>query len=215
MTPALAYLRTSSAANIGANKDSDVRQREAINGFARRSRFQIVAEFYDPAVKGSDPIDTRPGFKALLDRIVSNGVRTVIVEDASRFARHLLTQEGGIALLVSLGVRVLTASGDDLTDSDDEFRVAMRQIMGVFSQLEKARLVKKLAAARARKRAAGGYAGGQKGHAELKPEVVALAKKLRRNRSLREISGELAKRGHVNQRGRPYAPQSVKDMLAS
>jgi hypothetical protein len=25
------------------------------------------------------PIDTRPGFRALLDRIVSNGVRTVIV----------------------------------------------------------------------------------------------------------------------------------------
>ena len=47
-------------------------------------------------------------------------------------------------MLVGLGVRVLTAAGDDLTDSDDEFRVAMRQIMGVFSQLEKTRLVKKL-----------------------------------------------------------------------
>ena len=57
---------------------------------------------------------------------------------------------------------MLTAGGDDLTDSDDEFRIAMRQMMGVFSQLEKTRLVKKLAAARARKRAAGGYAGGQK-----------------------------------------------------
>jgi hypothetical protein len=32
-------------------------------------------------------------------------------------------------------------------DSDGEFRVAMRQIMGVFSQLEKTRLVKKLKAA--------------------------------------------------------------------
>ena len=38
-----------------------------------------------------------------------------IVEDASRFARHLLTQEAGIALLVGLGVRVFTAAGDDLT----------------------------------------------------------------------------------------------------
>ena len=162
MTTALAYLRTSSAANVGADKDSETRQRAAISGFARRARYTVAEWFYDPAVKGSDPIDTRPGFKALLDRIVSNGVRTVIVEDASRFARHLLTQEAGIALLVGLGVRVITASGDDLTDSDDEFRVAMRQMMGVFSQLEKTRLVKKLAAARARKRAAGGYAGGQK-----------------------------------------------------
>ena len=85
-------------------------------------------------------------------------MRVVIVEDASRFARHLLIQEAGIALLVGLGVRVMTANGDDLTDSDDEFRVAMRQIMGVSSQLERARLVKKLQAAKDRKRAAGGKA---------------------------------------------------------
>lgn len=213
MIPALAYLRTSSAANVRADKDSETRQREAISAFAKRSRHDVVEWFYDPAVKGSDPIDTRPGFKALLDRIVRNGIRTVIVEDASRFARHLLTQEAGIALLVGLGVRVVTSSGDDLTDSDDEFRVAMRQIMGVFSQLEKTRLVKKLSAARARKRASGGYAGGQKPHAKLRPEVVALAKKLKRGRSLRSISAALAEAGHVNVNGRPYAAQSVKAML--
>jgi hypothetical protein len=37
---------------------------------------------YDAAVSGADPIDRRPGFRALLDRIISNGVRTVVVEDA-------------------------------------------------------------------------------------------------------------------------------------
>ena len=41
-------------------------------------------------------------------------------------------------------------AADDLTESDDEMRVAMRQIVGVFSQLEKTRLVKKLRAARER-----------------------------------------------------------------
>ena len=30
--PAIAYLRTSSAANVGSNKDSDTRQRQAIAG---------------------------------------------------------------------------------------------------------------------------------------------------------------------------------------
>ena len=33
-TPALAYLRTSSAANVGPDKDSDRRQRDAIRAFA-------------------------------------------------------------------------------------------------------------------------------------------------------------------------------------
>src|SRR5262245_22322793 len=153
-TPALAYLRTSSATNVGVDKDSDRRQRDAIAAFARHSGHELVAEFYDAAVSGADPIEGRPGFKALLERVVANGARVVIVEDASRFARTLMVQEAGIALLVGLGVRVLTSRGDDLTDSDDEMRVAMRQIAGVFSQLEKTRLVKKLAGARARKREA-------------------------------------------------------------
>jgi DNA invertase Pin-like site-specific DNA recombinase len=93
-------------------------------------RSRLIEEFYDAAVSGADPIDARPGFKALLERIMSNGVRTVIVEDASRFARTLMVQEAGIATLAGLGVRVITSRGDDLTESDDEMRVAMRQIVG-------------------------------------------------------------------------------------
>jgi hypothetical protein len=60
-----------------------------------------------------------PRRRGLLDRIESNGVRTVIVEDASRFARELVTQELGILALIKRGVRVLTANGDNLTDSSD------------------------------------------------------------------------------------------------
>src|SRR5215216_5132696 len=97
---AVAYLRTSSAANVGADKDSDKRQREAIAGFAKRAGYEVVAEYHDAAVSGADPIESRPGFAALLDKIEGNGVRVVIVEDASRFARDLVTQELGIVALI-------------------------------------------------------------------------------------------------------------------
>src|SRR6266852_4876687 len=109
--------------------------------FAKRAGLEITEEFYDQDVSGADPIESRLGFSALLDRIESDGVRTVVVEDASRFARQLIVQEAGIIALIERGVRVLTASGDDLTETDDPFKVAMRQIAGVFAQLEKARLV--------------------------------------------------------------------------
>src|SRR5262249_42512959 len=141
---AVAYIRTSSAANVGADKDSDRRQRLAISLFAKRASFDLVGEFTDAAVSGADPIETRPGFAALLDRIEGNGVRTVLVEDASRFARELVTQELGIIALIKRGVRVLTANGDDLTDTSDPSRVMMRQIAGAFAEYEKARLVAKL-----------------------------------------------------------------------
>src|SRR3954447_25193078 len=158
-----------------------------------------------------------PVFAALLDRIESNGVRTVLVEDASRFARDLVTQELGLLALIGRGVRVLTVSGDDLTNTNDPFKVAMRQIAGAFAQLEKTRLVGKLKAARERKRAAGTKVEGRKSHAELRPEVVILVKRLYRaspktgkRRSLREIAAELAQIGHLNERSKPYAAQSIK-----
>jgi DNA invertase Pin-like site-specific DNA recombinase len=56
-----------------------------------------LERFHDAAVSGSDAIEDRPGFAALLDRIENNGVRTVIIEDVSRFARemkaHILAAE--------------------------------------------------------------------------------------------------------------------------
>lgn len=216
---AVAYLRTSSAANVGADKDSDHRQREAIASFAKRSNFSIEGEYYDAAVSGADPIETRPGFSALLDRIESNGIRTVIVEDASRFARDLVTQELGLLALIERGVTVLTSSGDDLTNTEDAFKIAMRQIAGAFAQLEKSRLVSKLKAARDRKRAAGVKVEGRKSHAERSPQVVTLARLLRRkdrrgNRlALREIAAELARQGHMSSKGTPFSPSVIKRML--
>ena len=222
-TKALAYLRTSSVSNVGSDKDSDKRQRAAIAAFARSHGFQIVEEFYDPGVSGADPIETRPGFSALLDRIEGNGVRTVLVEDASRFARDLVTQELGILALIGRGVRVLTASGDDLTNTDDPFKIAMRQIAGTFAQLEKARLVAKLRGARERKRATGVKVEGRKSYAEWEngAAMVRLAKRLHRypvngqRRSLREVSKALALAGYVARSGKPFDPKLVARMVES
>ena len=52
-----------------------------------------------------------------------------------------------------------------------------------------------------------------------RPEVVALARRLRRRRpkggqlSLRGVSKELAARGFLNELGKPYAAKSVASML--
>jgi DNA invertase Pin-like site-specific DNA recombinase len=218
---AVAYIRTSSAANVGSDKDSEVRQRAAITAFAKRAGFALLGEFSDPGVSGADPIEMRPGFSALLDRIESNGVRTLIVEDASRFARDLVTQELGIVALIKRNVRVVTANGDDLTDSSDPSRKMIRQIAGSFAEYEKARLVAKLKAARDRKRVTQGKCEGRKSWAEINPELVREAKRLRRRspkwhqRSLRQVAAELAKLGYVNERGSQFNPASIAAMMAA
>jgi DNA invertase Pin-like site-specific DNA recombinase len=218
---AFAYLRTSSAANVGEEKDSQKRQTEAIERFAQRRDFQIIGTFKDDAISGEDDIASRPGFSAMLDALEANGARTVIVEDASRFARKVLVQELGIITLLARKVTCWATAGEiELTNTDDEFKIAMRQIAATFAQLEKARLVKKLKAARDRKRAAGVKVEGRKSIAEMRPDTIELARKLSRarpkggKRSLREISAELAAQGHVTAKGTPYAPTAVKLMLA-
>ena len=87
------------------------------------------------------------------------------------------------------------------------------------SAFDREMTVAKLAGARARKKAATGKCEGRKSHIEVRPDVVALARKLRRKTkagqmSLRGISAELAVHGHVNERGKPFNPASIGAMLA-
>lgn len=219
---AVGYLRTSSAANVGSEKDSDKRQRAAIERFCKSAGYAIAPDdwFYDEAVSGADQLGSREGWSALMDRILSNGVRTVIVEDASRFARELMVQEQGILELRKAGVTVLTANGDDLTASNDPGRTMIRQIMGSFSEYEKARLVAKLKSARDRKIAETGRCGGRTALADASPEALALARKLRRanpttgkRMSYRDVAQKLAEAGHVAASGNALSPSVVKRLL--
>jgi DNA invertase Pin-like site-specific DNA recombinase len=219
LAKAVAYIRTSSAANVGADKDSDKRQRVAIEQYGKRSGLEIVEWFYDPAVSGADPIEARPGFSALLARIASNGVRTIIVETASRFARDLMVQEVGFAKLQGLGVKLVAADSPHSFLDDTPTSKLIRQILGAVSEFDKAMIVAKLKGARDRKRALTGKCEGRKSHAESNPDLVREAKRLRRRspkghqRSLRDVAAELARLGYLNVNGKLFAAMSVKSML--
>ena len=107
MQKAIAYYRTSSATNVGPDKDLLERQRSAVEAYAKRAGYEIVESYYDEAVSGADALDARPGFAEALKRIASNGVRTIIVETASRFARDLIVAETGFRRLRMPGSRSL------------------------------------------------------------------------------------------------------------
>jgi hypothetical protein len=80
-------------------------------------------------------------------------------------------------------------------------------------------LVTKLKEARDRKRATGAKVEGRKSHAEMNPDMVALAKKLHRcpvngkRQSLREVAKELGETGYLDSKGKVFSAQSIKSMV--
>jgi DNA invertase Pin-like site-specific DNA recombinase len=217
---AIGYMRTSSATNVGDGKDSEARQRKAIESYAKAAGMVVVDWFYDAAVSGADPIEARPGFTAALARIAGNGVRTIIVETANRFARDLMVQEVGFAMLRDLGVTLIAADSPSPFLDDGPTSKLIRQILGAVSEFDKAMTVAKLKGARDRVRRQRGKCEGRKSYAEREggPELVALARQIHsnpngRSPSLRTVATALAAKGYVTSTGRPYSASAVASML--
>jgi DNA invertase Pin-like site-specific DNA recombinase len=220
----VAYMRTSSRANAGEDKDSEKRQRAAITAFAKANGYEIAEDdfYYDAAVSGVDQVAERPGFSAMLNRIASNGVRTILIESPDRFARDLTVQLTGHDFLRSLGVELIPTTAPDYFVEDTPTAVLVRQVLGAIAQFEKSSLVAKLRAARERKRVDGHKVEGRKSNAERDPELAELVRELARppvghaaNRgpSLREIAAELTARGKLTPTGKPFSAMAVQRML--
>jgi DNA invertase Pin-like site-specific DNA recombinase len=220
LTKAVAYFRTSSATNVGPDKDSLKRQRAAVVTFAKSAGYEIVEEFYDSAVSGADAIDERPGFGAMLQRLLS---ATACGQSSSRrraASRDLIVQETGWRFLRNAGVTLVAADSPDSFLDETPTAVLVRQVLRAVSQFEKQAVVAKLRKARERKKAATGKCGGRHSVGEAKPETVALAKKLARypingrRRSLRGIAAELEAAGHVTSKGTTYGAAAIARMIA-
>lgn len=218
---AVTYLRVSGKGQ--ADGDGPERQRQAIARFAQASKLSIVEEYSDLGVSGTKELAGRPGLARLIDRLESNGVRTVIVERADRLARDLMVQEVILGQFAKIGARIVTADGVDLTSSDDPTRRLIRQVLGAVAEFEKNVLVLKLRAARERKRARGERVEGVKPYGYLPAEkaLIGRMKRLRRKPakgprlSIAAIAALLNAEGHRNRAGREWSAQMVHHVLKS
>jgi hypothetical protein len=102
-------------------------------------------------------------------------VKTIIVEHLDRLTRDLIIQETTIASLQRDGFTLISTKQQDLMNTDPD-RIAMRQMQGVFVQLEKSKLVIKLRVARDRKSAHGKRCEGRKPFGTRPDEQKVLAR---------------------------------------
>jgi len=220
---AFSYLRVSDASQISG--DGFPRQREAIARLSKSSGIEIVREFAEEGKSGETAWADRPAFQEMVSAILDNGVRTIIVESLTRLARAYVIQDAILVFLASKKVSLISAdTGEDVTAAfhGDPMKKAIIQMQAVFSELEKNSLVRKLKAARARKRAENGRCEGVKPFGHYPAEVAAIERmrQLRRKQQGKEkrmsfarIATALQAEEIPTRSGKPWAASSVRDIL--
>jgi len=218
---AFSYLRVSGKSQVDG--DGFPRQREAIQAFSKAHSITIQEEFRDEGVSGTTELADRESLAKLLDRIESNGVRTVLVERADRIARDLMVGEIILSQFRQLGVKVIeVSSGNDLTAEDqDPTKILIRQILGAVSQFEKSVIVSKPNAARERQRRQNGRCQGRKPFGSQEGESFILANILafRRKRAGKRMSyAKIATHLNTNRirsrSGKPWKPGTIRNIVA-
>jgi len=222
-TAAVAYMRCSGLGQ--ADGDTWDRQRASISKYASRHGLTVADGehgdwFRDVGISGTKDMGDRPGLAALLDRVESNGVRVVLVENATRLARDLLVSEVILAQLRDAGCTVIDCdSGTNLVDDadDDPTRRLIRQVLGAVAEFDRRVTVLKLRAARQRIRNRGGRCEGRKPYGSRPGEaaVIARIKELHRKphgrdrMSYQEIADILEREGRPTRTGKPWTKQVV------
>lgn len=197
--------------------------------YARRGGFRLVRIETDDAKSGTLPAEERPGLVAALKAIRAGDADGLLVPgDLDRLARELTIQEAIITQVWKIrGVVHTTTRGElERDDPDDPMRTAIRQFMGVFAQLDRAMVAKRMRNGRKAKAAAGGYIGNGSppfGQRSVDKELItdereaAVTARMRGLRdagmSFRQIADQLNEEGLMSKRGGTWHPMTVRRVL--
>ena len=221
----VAYRRVSTAGQVDryglAEQDRDM------HAYAAREGHRVVRTETDGAKSGTLPAEKRPALLAALRAVRSGQAGGLLLPNLDRLSRKLIVQEAVLAQVWDAGGEVHTADhGLELQDDpDDPIRTAIRQMRGVFAQLERAMIVKRMRNGRAMKASQGGFAYGSPALGyraegkQLVPDsaeqaVLARIRELDgQGASLREIAAALTAEGIPTKRGGTWHPSTVARAL--
>ena len=189
----VAYYRTSSQSNVGSDKDSLKRQKQSVETYTKSNGMKVMKDFYDKGVSGSTDVFTRGSFLEMMNYCKDHSIDTILVENADRLARDLITMETAFMYLTSkLGYNLISVANPETFVDDTPTATLIRQILGVISQFDKSQIVEKLNGARKRKKAlnknrgitsrnGNGKVEGRKFLTEKHPQLFELVVKYRKN----------------------------------
>lgn len=220
----VAYIRVSSVGQVTDGLGLDTQQR-AIRAWAKREGHRLVGIVKENGRSGTIPDEERDGLVEVLSTVRSKKANAVVITSLDRLARLLHVQEAILGKVWQMGGRIFTVNGEVLRDDpEDPMRTAMRQMAGVFAQLDRSLIVKRLRNGRETKAALGGHAVGAAPYGtkavdgELAPDaseqavVARIHEWTRMGDTLAAIARRLNEEGVPARRGR-WHPQTVKRVL--
>lgn len=217
---ALCYFRVST--DLQKEEGTIEVQKMKVREFAEKNNYTIISEFSDDGVSGG--LADRPGLKQLLEALPKADAECVLIYKLDRLARDLYIQEGLIKEFTKYNKQLISALEPDL-DGNDPFRKAFRQMLGVFSEFEKAMIALRLEGGRERKAKNGGWHGGKVyGYDNLdgnliinqeEVEVISLIINLRKKKnSYKKIAKQLKLANKLTKRGNAiWQPSTIKKII--
>lgn len=197
------------------------RQDRTIRRFCEKQSWKLMFIASEQARRGTTDFGERIALQELVNIFSEKtGRKIIVVENAGRLARDLLIQESILNTCRDLGIEVWSADGSInlVDDPGDPLATAIRQMMGVFMQLDKSSLVLKLRAGRDRKKENGtGGIEGNRPYGTLEDEkpVIQLICFLhfRYKHTPRLIAADLNGMGSRRRKGGPWTPRVVDLVL--
>lgn len=217
---ALAYYRVST--DLQKEEGTIEVQKMKVREFAIKNEYLIIEEFSDDGFSGG--LSDRPGLKNLLDLLNNTEAEYIIIYKLDRRARDLYIQEGLIKEFNKNEKQLISALEPDL-DSSDPFRKAFRQMLGVFSEFERAMIALRLEGGRERKAKNGGWHGGKiygydnnEGNLVINQQeaktIMLIFNLKRKKKSLKIIAKTLTDLKIPTKRGNErWSPSTIKKML--
>ena len=218
---AVGYLRVSGKGQIKGH--GFARQKDEIQAYAKKNGYKVI-QWYKEAYTGTE--EDRPEFIRMVEDLLSNSCRTIIVECMDRFGRRSMVSEQLLALLIRKNIAMISAMTgqnvtEDVQNENDPWKKFIIQIQNSVAELDKRLLVRKLRKAREAKRTRTGRCEGRKpfgyypGEAETLKRMKQLYRKPHGEKRLGfyQIATILNKEGRPTRKGTPWYGAQVSAIL--
>lgn len=229
MCKVVGYIRVSTEEQVQHGAGLEIQENE-LKKYVKKNKMKLLNIFIDAGVSGANDITKRKGLNDLLEFVKENKVNQLLITKIDRLARDVYIQLWIEKELKIYDVEIISINEDNL-NGNDYMTKAMRQMVGVFAELEKNRIADRLVRGRRTKATKGIKASGNcplgykyKYNEQGKNPVVVIdiekaeiVKKIfslyLNNLSLQKISDILNNLNIVTERGNMWSKQTIQKIL--